>query len=71
MATRAVETATDTCHPAASSGSPTAEAVSLLFANANPHRPSRHYCTYEQEFPGFQVGKKEDKLGCDPPRRAS
>ncbi|MBZ5584719.1 MAG: acyl-CoA dehydrogenase [Acidobacteriia bacterium] len=37
----------------------------LLFANANPDAGYRGVTAFlvEREFPGFQVGKKEDKLG--------
>src|SRR5229473_3533059 len=37
----------------------------LLFANANPSAGYRGITAFliEREFPGFQVGKKEDKLG--------
>lgn len=37
----------------------------LLFANANPAAGYRGITAFliEREFPGFQVGKKEDKLG--------
>jgi short-chain 2-methylacyl-CoA dehydrogenase len=37
----------------------------LLFANANPAAGYRGVTAFliEREFPGFQVGKKEDKLG--------
>jgi len=37
----------------------------LLFANANPDAGYRGITAFliEREFPGFQVGKKEDKLG--------
>jgi len=37
----------------------------LLFANANPEAGHRGITCFlvEREFPGFQVGKKEDKLG--------
>lgn len=37
----------------------------LLFANANPGAGYRGVTAFlvEREFPGFQVGKKEDKLG--------
>jgi short-chain 2-methylacyl-CoA dehydrogenase len=37
----------------------------LLFANANPEAGYRGVTSFliEREFPGFQVGKKEDKLG--------
>lgn len=37
----------------------------LLFANANPEAGYRGVTAFliEREFPGFQVGKKEDKLG--------
>ncbi len=37
----------------------------LLFANANPGAGYRGITAFliEREFPGFQVGKKEDKLG--------
>jgi short-chain 2-methylacyl-CoA dehydrogenase len=37
----------------------------LLFANANPKAGYRGITAFliEREFPGFQVGKKEDKLG--------
>src|SRR6059058_6108204 len=37
----------------------------LLFANANPEAGYRGITAFliEREFPGFQVGKKEDKLG--------
>lgn len=37
----------------------------LLFANANPSEGYRGITAFliEREFPGFQVGKKEDKLG--------
>jgi butyryl-CoA dehydrogenase/short/branched chain acyl-CoA dehydrogenase len=37
----------------------------LLFANANPEAGYRGITCFlvEREFPGFQVGKKEDKLG--------
>jgi alkylation response protein AidB-like acyl-CoA dehydrogenase len=37
----------------------------LLFANANPEAGHRGITAFliEREFPGFQVGKKEDKLG--------
>jgi short/branched chain acyl-CoA dehydrogenase len=37
----------------------------LLFANANPTAGYRGITAFliEREFPGFQVGKKEDKLG--------
>ena len=37
----------------------------LLFANANPSAGHRGITAFliEREFPGFQVGKKEDKLG--------
>src|SRR5205807_3049203 len=37
----------------------------LLFANANPADGYRGVTAFliEREFPGFQVGKKEDKLG--------
>jgi short/branched chain acyl-CoA dehydrogenase len=37
----------------------------LLFANANPDAGHRGITCFlvEREFPGFQVGKKEDKLG--------
>jgi short-chain 2-methylacyl-CoA dehydrogenase len=37
----------------------------LLFANANPAAGYKGVTAYliEREFPGFQVGKKEDKLG--------
>jgi len=37
----------------------------LLFANANPAAGHRGITCFlvEREFPGFQVGKKEDKLG--------
>src|SRR5436190_11545386 len=39
--------------------------VFLLFANANPEAGYRGITAFivEREFPGFQVGKKEDKLG--------
>src|SRR5438093_9569616 len=39
--------------------------VFLLFANANPAAGYRGITAFliEREFPGFQVGKKEDKLG--------
>jgi short/branched chain acyl-CoA dehydrogenase len=39
--------------------------VFLLFANANPSAGHRGITCFliEREFPGFQVGKKEDKLG--------
>ena len=37
----------------------------LLFANANPEAGYRGVTAFliEREFPGFQVGKKEDKIG--------
>src|ERR1017187_9333451 len=37
----------------------------LLFANANPEAGYKGVTAFlvEREFPGFQVGKKEDKLG--------
>jgi len=37
----------------------------LLFANANPEAGYRGITAFliEREFAGFQVGKKEDKLG--------
>jgi butyryl-CoA dehydrogenase/short/branched chain acyl-CoA dehydrogenase len=37
----------------------------LLFANANPEHGYRGITAFlvERDFPGFQVGKKEDKLG--------
>ncbi|MBI1790134.1 MAG: acyl-CoA dehydrogenase [Acidobacteria bacterium] len=37
----------------------------LLFANANPEAGHRGITAFliERDFPGFQVGKKEDKLG--------
>ena len=37
----------------------------LLFANANPEAGYKGITAFliEREFPGFQVGKKEDKLG--------
>src|SRR5215208_6872140 len=37
----------------------------LLFANANPEAGYRGVTAFliERDFPGFQVGKKEDKLG--------
>src|ERR1700739_231402 len=37
----------------------------LLFANANPEAGYRGITAFliERDFPGFQVGKKEDKLG--------
>ena len=37
----------------------------LLFANANPDAGHRGITCFlvERNFPGFQVGKKEDKLG--------
>lgn len=39
--------------------------IYLLFANANPDLGYRGITCFivEREFPGFQVGKKEDKLG--------
>jgi alkylation response protein AidB-like acyl-CoA dehydrogenase len=39
--------------------------IFLLFANANPEAGHRGITCFivEREFPGFQVGKKEDKLG--------
>ena len=39
--------------------------IYLLFANANPEAGYRGITAFiiEREFPGFQVGKKEDKLG--------
>jgi short/branched chain acyl-CoA dehydrogenase len=39
--------------------------IYLLFANANPDAGHRGITAFivEREFPGFQVGKKEDKLG--------
>src|SRR6266702_4223488 len=39
--------------------------IFLLFANANPEAGYRGITAFivEREFPGFQVGKKEDKLG--------
>ena len=39
--------------------------IYLLFANANPGLGHRGIACFvvEREFPGFQVGKKEDKLG--------
>src|SRR5207248_5866833 len=39
--------------------------VFLLFANADPEAGYRGITAFivEREFPGFQVGKKEDKLG--------
>jgi butyryl-CoA dehydrogenase/short/branched chain acyl-CoA dehydrogenase len=39
--------------------------VFLLFANANPEAGYRGITCFliERDFPGFQVGKKEDKLG--------
>src|ERR1035441_10563837 len=40
----------------------------LLFANANPEAGYKGVTAFlvEREFPGFQVGKKEDKLGGSP-----
>src|ERR1019366_3729692 len=40
----------------------------LLFANADPDAGYRGITAFliEREFPGFQVGKKEDKLGIRP-----
>ena len=37
----------------------------LVFANANPAAGHRGITCFlvERDFPGFQVGKKEDKLG--------
>src|SRR6266852_800962 len=37
----------------------------LLFANVNPEAGYKGITAFlvEREFPGFQVGKKEDKLG--------
>ena len=53
--------------PGASCGSPTpAEAgFFLLFANVNPEQGYKGITAFliERDFPGFQVGKKEDKLG--------
>ncbi|MGH9613910.1 MAG: acyl-CoA dehydrogenase family protein, partial [Bryobacteraceae bacterium] len=39
--------------------------IFLLFANANPEAGHRGITCFiiERDFPGFQVGKKEDKLG--------
>ena len=39
--------------------------IYLLFANANPEAGYRGITAFivERDFPGFQVGKKEDKLG--------
>jgi alkylation response protein AidB-like acyl-CoA dehydrogenase len=39
--------------------------IFLLFANANPEVGHKGITAFiiEREFPGFQVGKKEDKLG--------
>ena len=40
-------------------------ALFLIFANANPEAGYRGITTFlvERDFPGFQVGRKEDKLG--------
>ena len=59
--------ATTSCSPAASCGSPMRPKPGffLLFANANPEAGYKGITAFliEREFPGFQVGKKEDKLG--------
>ena len=74
--TRRGSTATTSCSPAASSGSPTPPKPGffLLFANANPEAGYKGITAFliERDFPGFQVGKKEDKLGhCAPPPPAN
>ena len=53
--------------PAASSGSPTADEADLfiVFATVNPEAGYHGITAFlvEGDFPGFTVGKKEDKLG--------
>ncbi len=64
---RATSRAATTCSTAASSGSPTPKKpdCSSLFATIDPSAGYKGITAFlvEKDFPGFTVGKKEDKLG--------
>jgi hypothetical protein len=66
LATRAEDAAAISCSTAASCGSPTPPKPACLCCSPTPIRSrlQRHHgVPGGARFPGFQVGKKEDKLG--------